>query len=207
MPSGAPVNASMSNVIQDITIWKGIDPREYLVVSGGGAGGLHIVAIAEELGVNKVLIPRVAGALSAFGGAFADITSEFNTSKFTDSNSFDFDGISAVLASLEKQAEAFFEHMRVPQNQRKLQVYAEARYPFQVWELSVPLRGRSISNQKQLDALVSDFHKLHHKVFSVSAEDQPVEFVYWRVKAVGKVAKTDFPRSESVFYYCGIKQG
>ena len=190
------VNASMSNVIQDITIWRGIDPREYLVVSGGGAGGLHIGAIAEELGVKKVLIPRVAGALSAFGGAFADITSEFSTSKFTDSSSFDFDGINATLAGLEKQAEAFFEHMRVPVKQRKLQVYAEARYPFQVWELSVPLRGRGIGNQKQLDTLVSDFHKLHHKVFSVSAEDQPVEFVYWRVKAVGKLAKADFPATK-----------
>ena len=186
------VNASMSNVIQDITIWRGIDPREYTMVSGGGAGGMHIAAIAEELGVKKVLIPRVAGALSAFGGAFADITSEFSLSKFTESGSFDFKGISLALDGLKKQAEEFFEHMRVPKKQRKLQVYAEARYPFQVWELSVPLRGHAISNQKQLDTLVSDFHKLHHKVFSVSAGDQPVEFVYWRVKAVGRLLKTDF---------------
>ncbi len=191
------VNASMSNVIQNITIWRGIDPREYLMVSGGGAGGLHISAIAEELGVKKVLIPRVAGALSAFGGAFADITSEFSLSKFTESGSFDFDGINSALASLEKQAEEFFEHMRVPKKQRRLQVYAEARYPFQVWELPVPLRSKSIGNQKQLDALVADFHKLHHKVFSVSASDQPVEFVYWRIKAIGRLLKTDFPAAKA----------
>jgi N-methylhydantoinase A len=186
------VNASMSNVIQDITIWRGIDPREYLVVSGGGAGGLHIVAIAEELGVKQVLIPRVAGALSAFGGAFADITSDFSLSKFTESGSFDYDGINSALAGLKKQAGEFFEHMRVPKKQRKLQVYAEARYPFQVWELSVPLRGKGIESQKQLDALVSDFHKLHHRVFSVSAVDQPVEFVYWRIKAIGRLPGIDF---------------
>ena len=191
------VNASMSNVIQDITIWRGIDPREYTMVSGGGAGGMHIAAIAEELGVKKVLIPRVAGALSAFGGAFADITSEFSLSKFTESGSFDFEGINSALDGLKKQAEEFFEHMRVPKKQRKLQVYTEARYPFQVWELSVPLRSTSINNQKQLDALVSDFHKLHHKVFSVSAGDQPVEFVYWRVKAVGKLPRTDFTAIKS----------
>ncbi|MDD5399439.1 MAG: hydantoinase/oxoprolinase family protein, partial [Dehalococcoidia bacterium] len=123
------VNASMSNVIQDITIWRGIDPREYTIVSGGGAGGMHIVAIAEELGVKKILIPRVAGALSAFGGAFADITSEFSLSKFTESGSFDFEGINSALDGLKKQAEEVFEHMRVPKKQRKLQVYAEARYP------------------------------------------------------------------------------
>jgi len=186
------VNASMSNVIQDITIWRGIDPREYTMVSGGGAGGMHIAAIADELGVKKVLIPRVAGALSAFGGAFADITSEFSLSKFTESGSFDFDGINSALNGLKKQAEEFFEHMRVPKKQRKLQVYTEARYPFQVWELPVLLRSAGINNQKQLDTLVSDFHKLHHKVFSVNAPDQPLEFVYWRVKAVGKLPRTDF---------------
>jgi N-methylhydantoinase A len=201
------VNASMSNVIQDITIWRGIDPREYLMVSGGGAGGLHIVAIAEELGVKQVLIPRVAGALSAFGGAFADITSEFSMSKFTESGSFDYDGIRSALAGLEKQAEEFFEHMRVPKKQRKLQVYAEARYPFQVWELSVPLRGRAVSNQKQLDTLVSDFHKLHHKVFSVSAPDQPVEFVYWRIKAIGRLLKTDFPAAKIISSAAAASKG
>jgi len=190
------VNASMSNVIQDITIWRGIDPREYTMVSGGGAGGMHIAAIAGELGVKKILIPRVAGALSAFGGAFADITSEFSLSKFTESGSFDYDGINSALDGLKKQAEEFFEHMRVPRKQRKLQIYTEARYPFQVWEISVPLRGNSIGNQKQLDVLVSDFHKLHQKIFSVSAPDQPVEFVYWRVKAVGRLPRTDFPAAK-----------
>lgn len=191
------VNASMSNVIQDITIWRGIDPREYLILSGGGAGGLHIAAIAEELGVKRILIPRVAGALSAFGGAFADITSEFSLSKFTESGNFDFDGINAALAGLEKQAEEFFEHMRVPKKQRKLQVYAEARYPFQVWEIPVPLRVNRISTQKQLSTLMSDFHKLHRTLFSVSADDQPVEFVYWRIKATGTLPKPDFPKAKS----------
>lgn len=191
------VNASMSNVIQDITVWRGIDPREYLVVSGGGAGGLHINAIAEELGVKRVLVPRVAGALSAFGGAFADITSDFSLSKFTESGSFDYEGIGAALAGLQKQAEEFFEHMRVPKKQRKIQVYAEARYPFQVWELPVLLRGTGIADQKQLAELIADFHKLHHKVFSVSAPDQPVEFVYWRVKAIGKLPRPDFPAAKT----------
>ncbi|MFA5079957.1 MAG: hydantoinase/oxoprolinase family protein, partial [Dehalococcoidia bacterium] len=200
------VNASMSNVIQDITIWRGIDPREYTMVSGGGAGGMHIAAIAEELGVKKVLIPRVAGALSAFGGAFADITSEFSLSKFTESGSFNFEGINSALDGLKKQAEEFFEHMRVPVKQRKLQIYTEARYPFQVWEISVPLRGNSITNQKQLDVLISDFHKMHQKIFSVSAPDQPVEFVYWRIKAIGKLPKTDFP-SEKMTSGLPVRRG
>jgi len=181
------VNASMVNVIQDITVWRGIDPREYLVVSGGGAAGLHIGAIAGELGLKKILIPKVAGTLSAYGGAFADIISEFSASKFTDSTGFDFEGINHVLEELEGRAEDFLGRMEVPKGQRKLNFYVEAHYPYQVWELSVPLRGRRIKSDVQLKQLVNDFHNMHEKVFTVKAPEQFIEFVYWRVKAIGEM--------------------
>lgn len=185
------VNASMYNAIQDITIWRGIDPREYLVVSGGGAAGLHMGAIAADLSVKKVLIPKVAGALSAYGGAFAEITSEFSATKFSDSNNFDFEGIGVVLEDLERQAEDFLKRMRVPKKLRKLQFYTDARYPNQVWELSVPLRGKRISSQRQLELLIKDFHNTHERVFTVKAPEQFVEFVYWRVKVVGRLPQVE----------------
>jgi len=188
------VNASMYNAIQDITIRRGIDPREYIIVSGGGAAGLHIAAIAAELGVKKVLIPRVAGALSAYGGVFADITSDFSASKFTVSTGFEFDGVNKVLAELEGQAEDFLGRMGVTKNRRKLNFYVEARYPYQVWELSVPLRGRRVKSAVQLKQLVNDFHNMHEKVFTVKAPEQFIEFVYWRVKAIGERTAPEAPK-------------
>jgi len=189
------VNANMVNVIQDITIWQGIDPREYLVVSGGGAAGLHIGAIAADLGVKKLLIPKVAGALSAYGGAFADVTSEFSTSRFTNSAAFDYEGVNAVLEGLEKRAQDFLNRMRVPKSHRRLNFYAEARYPSQVWEIPVALKGRRIAAAVQLKQLVNDFHKIHEKIFTVKAPGQAVEFVYWRVRATGT---TDVPDAQTL---------
>ena len=72
----------MVGAIKDITINQGIDPRESLLVAGGGAAGLNIVPIARELGCRQVLVPRTAGALSACGGQYSDIVSEFTQSRF-----------------------------------------------------------------------------------------------------------------------------
>ncbi|MBN2284462.1 MAG: hydantoinase/oxoprolinase family protein [Deltaproteobacteria bacterium] len=187
------VNVEMCNLIQDITIWKGIDPREYMIVSGGGAAGLHIGAIASDLGVKKVLIPRVAGVLSAYGGAFAEITSEFSASKFTESGTFDYEGIGEILENLEKQAADFLQRMGVPKKLRKIKFYTDARYPNQVWDIPIPLRSNRISGQNQLERLVNDFHNTHEKVFTVKAPEEPVEFIYWRAVAIGKPTRVAMP--------------
>lgn len=187
------VNVEMCNLIQDITIWKGIDPREYMIVSGGGAAGLHIGAIASDLGVKKVLIPRVAGVLSAYGGAFAEITSEFSASKFTESRTFDYESIGEILENLEKQAADFLQRMGVPKKLRKIKFYTDARYPNQVWDIPIPLRGNRIGGRNQLERLVNDFHNTHEKVFTVKAPEEPVEFIYWRAVAIGKPTRVEMP--------------
>ena len=74
-------NEHMVGAIRDITINQGIDPRESLIIAGGGAAGLSILPIARELGCSQVLVPRTAGALSACGGQFSDVLTEFSMSR------------------------------------------------------------------------------------------------------------------------------
>ena len=78
----ATVNVNMIAAIKDITIWQGIDPRSYAMVAGGGACGLHAIALAEGLEMDKLLIPRTAGGLSAVG-AFSPISSRSTTEAST----------------------------------------------------------------------------------------------------------------------------
>ncbi len=73
----AVANERMVTAVRDITINQGIDPRDSMLVAGGGAGGMTMAKIAEELGCNRVLVPRTASALSASGGLFGDVLSEF----------------------------------------------------------------------------------------------------------------------------------
>jgi N-methylhydantoinase A len=183
------VNVNMITAIEDITVWQGIDPREYLFVSGGGAAGLHIIPIVRELGAKEILIPKTASVISAMGGVFANITSEFSASLFADSRNFDYEKINTILADLEVQAENFLNRAGVPSEMRRIEFHVEARYPYQVWEISVPLRSNRISDESDLHQLIGDFHDVHERIFGIKEEGQSIECIYWRAKAIGITSK------------------
>jgi len=183
------VTHSMIAAIRDITIWQGIDPREYLIVSGGGATGMHIVPMAQELGVKQVLIPKVAGTLSALGGLVADITTEYSASYFTSSDQFDYEAANSVLESLQKKGEAFLAMAKGSSREGSLEYFVEARYPYEVWELSIPLRSNRIKGEKELAKLIEDFHNTHERIFAVKEPGQSIECIIWRVVATAKIAQ------------------
>ena len=86
----------MIKAIQEITVQDGVNPGESIIVAGGGAAGLNIIPIAQALGCRRVLLPRTAGALSACGGQFSNIVTEFSASRYAHSNTFDFDGVREI---------------------------------------------------------------------------------------------------------------
>ncbi len=185
----ATVNVNMITAIKDITIWQGIDPRAYAMVSGGGACGLHAIALAEGLEMDKLLIPRTAGGLSAVGGIFSDIVSEYNGSLYTTTNDFDFEGTNKLIANLKQQAEAFFARNNITEDRQKIEVYMEAHYPFQVYELSVDITDFLSDDyeitEESIAKMEKAFHKEHKRTFSID-DDTYIECVSWRVKAIGK---------------------
>ena len=92
----------MIKAIQEITIAEGVNPRESTIVAGGGAAGINILPIAQELGCERVILPKVASALSASGMQFADIVKEETASLVTTSDRFSLDGVNRTLAALSK---------------------------------------------------------------------------------------------------------
>jgi N-methylhydantoinase A len=183
------VNVDMTSAIEDITVWQGIDPRDYLFVAGGGAAGLHVIPMVDELGAREILIPKTASVISAMGGVFADITAEFSSSRYAESNRFDFETIGKDLSELEGKALAFLERTGVPPDRRRVEFTVEARYPSQVWELSVPLGKSRIEDDGDLARLVEDFHQVHERTFGIKEPGMPIECVYWRAKAIGLLPK------------------
>src|SRR5262249_48594722 len=97
----------MVQAIQAITINEGLDPRESLIVAGGGAAGLNIVPIARELGCRRIVIPRTAAALSACGGLVSDIVADFSVSKFADTRDFSYGLVNESLRAVEEQMQDF----------------------------------------------------------------------------------------------------
>jgi len=192
------ININMADAIRDITVWQGIDPREYVFVCGGGAAGMHLIPILEELEVKQTAIfPKLAGGLSAVGGIVGDMVKEFTSPLNTDSKNFNYDGVNEGLQTLEASAVSFFDNNNIDTEQRDLHFYVEARYPFQVWELPVPLRVKSFKSESDIIQLVNDFHDVHESVFATKEPEQYVEFCAWKVRAVGKVGAKKIKEGET----------
>lgn len=174
----------MVRAISDITINEGFNPRESAIVAGGGAAGLNILMIARELGCHKVILPKVASALSAAGMQYADIAVEEAASFVTTSDRFDFEGVNGTLAELTKRVDTFRRGLGERAEEYVIAYTVDARYPAQVWELETQLTGVRIETDDDLKALVEAFHLVHERIFAVRDAESPVEMVNWTARLV-----------------------
>jgi len=185
----ATVNANMITAIKDITIWQGIDPRGYTMIAGGGACGLHAIPLAEGLEMQRLLIPRVAGGLSASGGVLSDTVWEDSLRSFAQTRDFNINSVNETLRKLKEAAIDFFERNGISEQNQQLEFYMEGRYPFQVWDLSIDitelLNKEYLFDEDAAPALEEAFNKEYERTFTIRS-DSAVECVYWRVKAIGK---------------------
>ena len=179
----AVANEHIVGAIQDITINEGVDPRDTLIVAGGGAAGLGIVPIVKSLGAAEVLVPRAAGALSATGGQFSDIVAEFSVARLADSEHWDGDAVKEVGAALDSQAKELGARLRtkgIPE--LEVEYFASARYAYQVWELEIPVEHRWFSEPVDPAGLSREFDLAHQRVFSVNEPGARIECLTWKVR-------------------------
>lgn len=183
---------NMVTAIEDITVREGIDPRESVLLAGGGAGGLAATAIADSLGCRRVLVPPTAGALSAAGTQLCDIVMEFSSSRFADLKQFDLDAVNRMLEELESDAQAFAEHLRKRGlTEFTFERFAEARYAHQVWELETPLAMSRFDSPEDIARLEEAFHCVHERVYGFFDRAQTVECPYWKLRLRARIRKPD----------------
>lgn len=187
------VSEQMAHAIEDVTINQGIDPASAVLIGGGGAAGLNAVAIARRLACPRIIIPPVGAALSATGALMADLSTEYSATSFTTSDRFAFEAVNSALADLESQCRRFGEGPGLGLLQQQIEFSVEARYPHQVWEVTVPLRGARFRERADLERLVEDLHATHQDLFAVSDRNSPVEFVTWRARV-----ECQLPRENAV---------
>ncbi|GIK82875.1 MAG: hydantoinase [Alphaproteobacteria bacterium] len=190
------VEQNMAGAIEEITIKRGLDPRDFTLVGGGSAAGLHMAAIARLLRVGRVLFPSSAGVLSAFGIATGDIKSYFGQSFMARSDDFDHEGVNGVLAALEARARRFLDGMGVAPQARELRFTAQGCYTDQVWTLTTSFPGPRVQGAGELADLVASFHRVHEERYRTRSQKERVEFREWGVEAVGR-----HEVSESIFAY------
>ena len=155
-------NSNMERAIRAVSVERGEDPREFPLVAFGGCGGLHACEIAEELGISTVIVPRMAGALSALGMLLADRTRDYSIGALGVSD------YETRFRKIEKQA-----GKDVPR--AALARFADVRYAGQSYELTIPWGG--------------DFHKNHQRTYGYSDRKRVTQVVTLRVRATVPVEK------------------
>jgi len=175
----------------DMTVRRGIDPREFVIVAAGGATGMFVARLAQELGIKQVIIPKEKAELCAFGGLNADIALSSVASRYTNTKSFDYDDINGVLEELEAKGEAFLAPL--PAGGRKFEYYCAARYPMQVTELEVALSDKRV-NPEVVSKLAEDFHKTSLARYKTNDPASFVEFVMWRHIATSVTPRIELAR-------------
>ena len=173
----------MVNAIEDITVKQGIDPAEAVMIGGGGAAGINAVLIARRLRCNTVIFPDVGAALSAAGAMMSDLTTEYSQIGFMKTTAFDRERANSIIAELIGRAQAFFNKTGSNARDKRIDLAIEARYPSQVWEIEVPLRGDRFETEADVAALIADFHARHTDLFSFRDDGDAVEIMSWRALA------------------------
>ncbi|RQS21369.1 hydantoinase/oxoprolinase family protein [Burkholderia sp. Bp8998] len=192
--AAAIITIATENMVQaifDITINQGIDPRDAVLIGGGGAAGLNSVLIARRLDSPRLVIPQVGATMSAAGAMMSELTSQFYATHFARSGAFDYDGVREVLAGLHARCVEFIEGPGEGSFEQTITLLAQARYPEQVWELEVPLRGFTIETAEDVDALIEGFHQAHEEVFAIRDSGSQIEVVGWSANVSCRIRKQE----------------
>lgn len=180
------VNANMVRGIRRVSVERGYDPREFLLVPFGGAGPMHGVELAQALNMKEIAVPAHPGISSAVGMLSADVRHDYVRTHIAVCRGADADRIQAIFEEMECQGTAQLDREGFAGPSVVLIRSADMRYIRQSYELSVPAKGGSLG-RSDLEVIEESFHRLHESAYGYARRGEAVEFVNLRVVALGKL--------------------
>ena len=179
------VNYNMMGAIRNVSVDRGLDPRNFALVAFGGAGPMHSISVARLLDMTTVIAPPSPGVASAYGLLVADFKNDYARTSIQKPPNYDLGGMENIYRELEGDAVEWLDSEAVPLERRELERWADLRYAHQGFEVTVEMEGTTVE-QGSLEAMIQSFHMEHHRLFGFSLE-QPVEVVTLRVTARGQM--------------------
>ncbi len=190
------VNANMTRGIATVTIQRGIDVRDFSLVSFGGAGGAHAVALAEELSMAEAIVPPMPGTFSAVGLLATEMRHDYVTATGgVVAEEADIAGLENAYLDMEKQGRDLLAAQGFPADRIRLTRLADLKVVGQTYELLLPLPGRGPVTKAGIAALVRDFGALYRERYAFFFEGEPIEIVNLRLSAEGLNPPVEFPES------------
>ena len=188
-------NENMANAIRLITVERGIDPREFDLVAFGGAGPLHAAALAESVGIRRVIVPPNAGLASAFGNLLVDLRVDRSETHAYRTNQLDVARVDERFISLTEEA---LQELRTegftgtPLVVRSISM----RYMGQNYEQDVPVPAGPITDTTIAD-VCDRFHQQHNSFYGYSIPGEIMELIHFNVSVIGETTKAALPLLDS----------
>src|SRR5215510_9071188 len=179
---------AMSYAVKGVTTERGLDAGDFALMAYGGAGPLHAVQVARELGIRTVIVPTGPGVFSAFGMLFSDLRYDFVRTWFTRLDDAPFVAIERVYRDLERQGRAAIAGAAVKPQKVTLRRAADMRYVGQEHAVTVDLPLRLFERQDRR-AIKRLFDAMHELRYGTSAPEEPAEIVSLRSTVTGIMRK------------------
>ena len=190
------VNANMVDAIREVSVRRGHDPRRFVLVAAGGAGPIHACAIARELDIGLVLVPREASVMCAAGQLLSDLRHDFVRSCVMALDRLDRDRVEGHFQDLQRAATDALVAEGVPRNRIAVSSAADVRYVGQFSEVPVPVPETAMT-EAAVAALAREFHRIHESLNGYSMPDAAAEIVNLRVVGRGLAGSEAMPESDA----------
>ncbi len=169
------INSLMADQVIELSTKRGYDVRDFALIVGGGAGAVHGAAIAEQLGVPNVVIPKYAALYSAFGMFAMDVGREYSQSCMVRADKLDLQRLEKLFCGLIEQATADLKQSHVEASELVLARTAQMRYVGQFHEIEIPLPDK-LKSAEDVQQVVKAFHARHQELYTFALPERGVEF-------------------------------
>ncbi len=181
--------SKMSLAVREVSVVKGFDPRDFVLVASGGAGPLHALAIARDLHIPTVVVPLFPSHFSALGMLLADERHDFVRTHFADLGKVDLNAVAAIFDDMLIEARSRLSGGRESSRQYQL----DMRYVGQEFALPVPVTEEQLAAGDR-GTIRAAFDQLYEQRYAYHSPDEPVEMINLRLTAYGRQPKLEFPR-------------
>lgn len=185
-------DANMVNALKLVSVRRGYDPRDFVLIAFGGGGGMHAASLARELRVKKVVIPTNPAVFSAWGMLMTDLRRDYIRTRILRADRVDPATLASIYGDIEAEALEDLKAEHVPSEDIRLIRHADMRYAGQEHTVKVPFPAGDVTSEA-LEEVKERFHALHEQAYTFRL-DSPIEFVNFHLTALGVVTKPEIPR-------------
>ena len=183
--------AQVAMSMRSVTIEKGYDPRDFILVAYGGAGPTVACPIARELEIPEICIPRDPGNFCAAGMLLTDLVRSYSLTRISALDETPESAIREALEELRDRGVGELEEQGITPDCIDAEYFLDMRYPGQSYEVTVP------AGETGKEDLTRLFHEAHGRLFGHTAEEESMEIVNYRARCIGRLPKMTFAAAPS----------